>query len=132
MFGKKAEVMDKQLALGARPQHCPIIRSEEAGPGELSILVHYERPRWQQFMGAQRDCERTYILDKLGRKIYEWSDGETTVQHMIDTFVKEHHVSIAEAEYSITFYLKTLIRKGLIAMEVDKPKSEWQSDKVPK
>lgn len=113
----KSKTLSREEAYNSRPAQLPVSDREEKG-GELHMTVQYDRPRWQRWMGAPQQCERTFILDALGREVYEMCDGSRTVQQLIDGFAARRNVSVAEAEYSVTTYLKTLLSKGLLAMVV--------------
>jgi hypothetical protein len=91
--------------------------------GELRLTVQFERPRWQRVLGAGSKCDRTFVLDSLGREVYEQCGSGRTVRELIKAFAGAHHVSQGEAEYSVTTYLRTLMRKGLIEMEVQRGKT---------
>jgi len=73
-------------------------------------------------MGAPPYSQRSFVLDKMGRHVYEQCDGETRVGQIIEAIQEEYQVSQAEAELSTANYLKTLMGKGLVAMEIDREK----------
>ena len=120
MFGrKKRPELSRSVALSARPVRVPVKGTRVDEKGELHVTMEYARPGWQLRLGGTEKCERTFVLDKLGREVYEWCDHGRSVKQVVDEFVKKHKVSVAEAEYSVTTYLKTLLKKGLVAMAVD-------------
>jgi hypothetical protein len=79
------------------------------------------RPRWQRFLGADETLERTFGLDRYGQLVYRSCDGKRPVRQIIHQFAKETHVSEPEAEMAVTKFMHTLIRKGLIVVEMEKP-----------
>jgi hypothetical protein len=105
-------------AMAARPCALPVKRRETDAKGDLRLTVAYERTRLQRWLGASDRCERTYALDALGREVYEQCDGKRSVRDIAAAFAERHTVSLAEAEYSVTAYLRTLTAKGLVAMAV--------------
>jgi hypothetical protein len=120
MFGKKKGfVISRETSFAAKPMQVPAIGREEI-KGELKLTVKYERPRWQRLLGADDTFNHSMILDVLGREVYEACDGRQSVRRIIDAFAAKHSISVAEAELAVTKYMKTLIGKGLIAVEVKK------------
>jgi hypothetical protein len=118
--GRKAKPeLSRGAALDARPVRVGVLSSSEESNGELRLVLEFERARWIKLLDGREKVRRTFILDALGREVYEACDGRQTVKEMIAHFAKRHKVSLAEAEYSVTTYLKTLVGKGLIAMEID-------------
>lgn len=112
----------REASLSAVPYQLPILRQEEKD-GKLYITVQMLRPRWQQFLGADVLCERTFGLDDYGRKVYESCNGVRQVRHIIHNFARDTKISKPEAETAVTRFLKTLMIKGMIAMEMEKPQS---------
>jgi hypothetical protein len=107
-------------ALEAVPHRLPSLRKEEKN-GKLYVTVQFERPRWQRVLGADKLCERTFGLDAYGRRVYESCDGRRPVRQIIRQFADHAHVSVPEAEMAVTKFMRTLMTKGLVAMEMEKP-----------
>ena len=110
--------LDRQQALEACPQRLPVLRVAEAAPGELQITLQFQRPRWQVLLGAETVCERTFVLDTLGREVYDVCNGDAPVSEIVRGFAARHRVSLAEAELSVTQYLRMLIARGVVAMRI--------------
>ena len=98
------------------PLALPTLSREPATDGGLRVTVEYERPAWQRRLGAGARGRRTFELDPLGHEVYATCDGTRTVGHLIRDFAALHRVSLAEAEISITSYLRTLTTKGIVAL----------------
>lgn len=126
LFGRKspkAELrnsFDRESALKSKPRQMPVIRSEKVEESSLRVTVTVYRPNWQRILGAPQTFERSYVLDALGQEVYQACDGRTTVKAVIHRFANRHKVSVAEAQLAVTTYLKTLMSKGLVGMEVDR------------
>jgi hypothetical protein len=73
---------------------------------------------WQKWFGAPSEYDRRYVLDALGREVLEACDAQASVREIVDRFARGHNVSVPEAEIAVTAYLKTLMAKGLIEIEV--------------
>jgi hypothetical protein len=112
--------VNRELAMNARPTLSGIVRNSATENGELRLTAHYTRPRWQRLLGADEKGTRTFVLDKLGREVYEACDGQRRVRDLVSKFAQKHRVSLAEAEHSVTTYLRTLLTKGLLVMKMEK------------
>lgn len=110
-------VVSRKVALASCPVRAPTIKKESKA-GKLYVTVEFDRPGWQCLLGAERTCRRTFGLDGYGQEVYELCDGRTPTSEMVTRFAKAHHLSLAEAELSVTSFLKTLITKGLAGMIV--------------
>ena len=117
---KKADLkaIDREQALSGRPVRLPFIRREPREDGGLKVTVQFERPRWQMRLGATGQIQRTFGMDRYGKAVYEACDGKTDVRAIVREFARRHRVSVAEAELSVTAFLRTLVTKGLVAVRV--------------
>ncbi|MFU8780971.1 MAG: PqqD family protein [Kiritimatiellia bacterium] len=113
-----ANLAARNAALKGRPLCTPPVRTEEKD-GKLYVTVRFIRPRWQRILGSDETCERSFGLDTYGRTVYESCDGKRSVKKIIERFAAKVHVSIPEAEMAVTKFMKTLLTKGLIIMEMD-------------
>ena len=113
---KGAPAMDRSMAMGLRPVKMPILDREELGEGRVRVRAPVEAPRWMRWLGSSRQVERTFGLDALGREVYDMCDGSTDVRSIVGRFAGAHSLSPAEAELSVSTFLSTLMRKGLVAM----------------
>jgi hypothetical protein len=50
-------------------------------------------------------------------------DGKATVESIIDEFAARHRLSFHESRVAVTGYLKTLIRRGVLAIELSEEDS---------
>ncbi len=111
----------RDIALSARPERTPVVRTVERDNGGLMVVIRLVRPPWLRWFGTRpREFERSYGLDVLGREVYEACDGKTTVKTLIQNFERRHHVSPAEAEAAVAAFLRTLMAKGLVVMALDR------------
>ena len=115
---KKTSLLNRDQAMNASPVSFPPLRTEEK-EGKLYVTVKLQRPRWQRLISGDVACERTFGLDAFGREVYAACDGDTSVNEIIDHFSHKHHINHAEAELNVTTFLKTLISKGLIGIQVE-------------
>lgn len=110
--------IDREQALSGRPVRLPFIRRETRDDGGLEVTVQFERPRWQKRLGATGHIQRTFGMDRYGRAVYEACDGSADVRGIVKGFARRQRVSLAEAELSVTAFLRTLVTKGLVAVRV--------------
>lgn len=115
----KSLKITREEALNAVPIEIPAIAKEKKH-NKLMITLEFERPKWQQILGSDQKCRKTFALDNLGREVYELCNGKNTVLKIIKIISKNYQISIAEAEISVTTFIKTLMSKGLIAIQIKK------------
>lgn len=113
----------RHAALSGVPYRLPAVRQEEKN-GRLYVTIRFERPRWQRVLGADQTCERTFGMDAYGRRVYESCDGRRPVRQIIRDFAAQTRVSKPEAEMAVAKFMRTLLSKGLVAMQMEKP-SAW-------
>lgn len=114
---KKNLSIVRDTAMSACPVRRPPVKTEEKN-GKLYVTVEFERPRWQRILGSDRLCRRTFGLDEYGQEVYDACDERTPIGRIIGHFAEAHHLSVAEAEMSVTAFLKTLISKGLVGIPI--------------
>jgi len=115
---RKKASLGRPAALSAKPRQAPIVSIKDRPDGGLMVTVELDRPRWQRWLGAPGRTERQFGLDPYGREVFEACDGKCSVTGIIRRFAKSHQIALAEAEKAVTAFLKTLVAKGLVAMEI--------------
>jgi len=98
----------------------PPVKTEMRDNGGALITVMLDSPRWVRFIGGKSKARRSYGLDRFGRQVYEACDGKTGVRRIVKRFAADNGLGLAEAELAVSGFLKTLMAKGLIVMEVVK------------
>lgn len=111
---------DRDQSLAARPEKMPLIKREEMPDGGLKLTAELIARPFLGFIGGGNPVQRTFELDALGREVYEACDGKSDVRTLIHNFAAKHKISIAEAEISVTTFLKTLLSKNVIAIAIDR------------
>lgn len=56
-------------------------------------------------------------LDTLGTQVWNLIDGQRSVRHIIDEFAKTNQLHPQEAEISVTQFLRSLGKKGLLGVK---------------
>ncbi len=123
LFGPKRRI-PRRAALGGRPLRLPAETVAELDGGGVEVAVRLPRPKWQTWLGAERTAVQRFELDELGREVYDGCDGRTEVRALVKRFARRHAVSLAEAELSVTQFLRTLMERGLVGMEMDRQARE--------
>ena len=120
---KRPKKFDRGSALSGRPERLPAVSSKETDGGGLNVTISLTPRRWLRWLkSSDRQITRTFSLDALGREVYWACDGKSNVSTIVRRFAEAHKLSIAEAEISVTTFLKTLMSKGLVAVAVDRKK----------
>jgi len=117
MFGSKAPMLDRDTAMAGFPIQLPA-KSKEEKQDKLYVTILFRRPKWQQLLGAEEICKRTFGLDVYGREIYEACDGKTNVNQIVERFARNHKISLAEAEVAVSSFFKTLMSRGMVGIDL--------------
>jgi hypothetical protein len=90
--------------------------------GSRRISVQRQRPWWLRIplvawivaIGEARHL----TLDRLGGEVWDLCDGRHTVEGIVDAFARGHGLTFHEARVAVTVYLKTLVQRGALALEL--------------
>ena len=112
--------LTKQEALDAVPvknQHCKV---ELTAEGCARISVPVRRTLLAKAMRRLTDVPKykKIELDAIGTFVWDHCDGRTNVKALIDKLCRRFKLGYREGEVSLTQYLRTLARKGLIGLAV--------------
>ncbi|HMO49931.1 MAG TPA: PqqD family protein [Kiritimatiellia bacterium] len=61
---------------------------------------------------------RSLYLDRIGADLWEWCDGRTTVEQVVEKFAAKHNLTFHESRVSATTYLKELVKRGALAVAI--------------
>lgn len=117
LFGTKPPLLDRETAMAGVPLKLPAKKTEAKGE-KLYVTIEFQRPRWQQWLGAEETCQRTFGLDPYGREVFDACDGRTNVLQIVKRFARNHKITIAEAEVAVSSFLKTLMSRGIVGIEM--------------
>lgn len=62
--------------------------------------------------------ERLTRLDPIGSRVWSLCDGHRTVEEVVDAVASQYRLSFHESRVAVTGYLKTLIQRGVLAIEM--------------
>ena len=85
-------------------------------PDELTVEV---RLRYGPVLGFLRRLlkartAKTYVLDAVGREVYEDIDGHSDFESLIDRFAARHRLTFLESRALLAQYLQILTRRGIV------------------
>jgi hypothetical protein len=113
---------DWRRMLDAAPLRNRAAAVKTDGNGERSITVPRERPWWLRIplvgWAVAVGEKRTLRLDRLGSEVWDLCDGQRTVEGIVDDFAQRHRLTFHEARAAVTVYLKTLVQRGALALEM--------------
>jgi len=127
MFGfrrKPKPSLSREESLSACVARSRTVRAEPGGEGGgVTLHVPFRASalvmRLSRWLGGGAG-EARVELDEIGAFVWEMCDGRTTVREMIARLSERHRIGRKEAEVSLTAFLKSLMRRGLVSVIVDK------------
>ncbi len=121
LFRRKKSPIDRRAALSGRPRQGKVVSVKDRPDGGAIVKVLLRTSRWMRMLPGKDVREQSYGLDPYGLELFEACDGKRSVQALVSRFAKGHKMSRAEAELSVTAFLKALLAKGMVVMEMDVP-----------
>ncbi len=91
--------------------------------GTVTVTVRLHRPRWLRpplSWILKPAGHKTVALDPIGTNVWTWCDGRRTVEQVTDEFARRYGFTFHEARVAVTGFLRTLVQRGVLAMEIDK------------
>ncbi len=86
-------------------------------PDEIEVEVRLQyKGSVMQFLHKRLKMhdKKCYILDGIGKKVYEAVDGKKTFEQIIDEFAAREKLSFFESRALLGQYFQTLTRRGVI------------------
>lgn len=112
---QEARFRESLKVVPVRNTSARIVKS--ADPDELVVEVEF---RYEGFAlkALQRlfkfRATRRYVLDGLGRQVYEAVDGQKTFEQLIDEFAAREKLTFFESRALLGQYFQTLVRRGVV------------------
>ena len=125
LFGSKKKKGDltRQDALGAKPEQLVKAKIQVTEDGGAKLTIPLQTTRWTgMIFRLPENATKTFELDELGLFIWNSCDGKTSVQQMIRQLSQQRRLTLREVEVATLQFLQTLIRKGLIGVQVKQGK----------
>lgn len=125
-FNKKKENKPEDIQLRGdswkagllvRPRHRKDITEEFTADGSLVVSADFDAPKWYKppvnwFINL--NLHKRYEISDLSLQIWEWCDGEKSLEEIIDLFALKYQYTFHEARVSVISYLKKLTEKGIL------------------
>ena len=114
--------LDRDDSLSAKPVLNRLVKLERGEDGNIILQVP-QRDTITVRMVARVFGIPPYkriALDELGTFVIELCDGRNTVRDLVDKLAKRFRLNRREAEVSLSTFLRTLGRRSIIALVVQK------------
>ena len=121
LFGERQDGgIDRRAALGGIPVLMPGVELEDGDDGRITAVVHLKRPDGFLARFMHPVSSRRIRLDEIGSFVLSRIDGRRTVMELIECFVGRYRINRREAELSVAEFLKSLVRRNVIAIGIRK------------
>ncbi len=123
---KDEPALTREQAMQAWPVRNPALKVHVADDD----LVTIELPRRKDWMGGVLGFmfsvpeAKPVQLDEVGSLVWSLCDGENTVNDIVAALVDEYKLNRREVEVSLTQYLQTLAKRGMIGFAVPREVAE--------
>ncbi|HMP71756.1 MAG TPA: PqqD family protein [Kiritimatiellia bacterium] len=94
---------------------------DEAPDGSVMLAVPTRKPGFliPPFSWIIRPPrERLTHLDPIGASLWRACDGRATVESLVEKFAIQHSLTFHESRVSVTSYVTSLLRRGVLAVAV--------------
>jgi hypothetical protein len=93
----------------------------ERGPhGEVSVGVERKRRLPAPLVWIVPFQKQSVTrLDAVGSRIWSLCDGRRTVGQVVDAIATEYQLTFHESRVAVTGYIKTLLQRGVLAIETE-------------
>ncbi len=121
---EKAPEIPRSEFLKIRPVRNPALRWERNKQGNITIFIPAPQPepsrkkRKKGLTKESRPRERQIQLDAVGSIVWEFCDGQSTMEDISEQLHKKYKLLQSEAEISLNAYFNHLSKRGLIGFMV--------------
>ncbi|NLO05265.1 MAG: PqqD family protein [candidate division WS1 bacterium] len=114
--------LSREQAFEARPVRNPRLKWRLNDDENAEVIVPRRKDVFGRVMGFLFFVpeSRPIVLDEVGSRVWELCDGEHTVDEMIRVLSNEYKLGRREVEVSLTEYLRTLGKRGMVGFLVPK------------
>lgn len=106
--------------LEAVPRRNMAAEVEQWGEESAKVSVPLKKQWWQMKPVSwviQPKQQKTFGLDHLGSEVLDLCDGSRTVERIVDEFAARHKLTFHESRVAVTGFLKSLVQRGILAIE---------------
>ena len=130
LFGKGKKLpaprLNRKQVLAAIPVLNPLVTIERDEQGNTVLNIPRKRAGIVQLVARvfRLPLYKKIQLDELGTYAIELCDGSNTLAELIARFAQKFKLNRREAEVSMTSYLQTLAKRGIIVFGIPKETSD--------
>ncbi|MFO8080548.1 MAG: PqqD family protein [Armatimonadota bacterium] len=119
---KKPMPLSRDKAFEARPVRNPSLKWRINEEGVVEVIVPRRKDMFGRVLGFLFFVpeNRPITLDEVGSAVWHLCDGEHTVDGIVRALSKDYKLQRREVEVSLTEYLRTLGKKGMVGFLVPK------------
>ena len=117
---KEVQAVSWREMLEAIPQKNRAAQVESSDDQVSRFSVPLRRPWWmiRPVSWIVHPSGRKKVgLDRLGAEVLELCDGSRNVEEIVDLFAAGHRLSFHESRVAVTGFLKSLVQRGMLAMQ---------------
>ncbi len=106
-----------KAGLLVHPFHRKDITEELTEQGSLMVSALFTAPKWYKppvSWFVNLNLNKKYELSGLSLQLWEWCDGNKTMEDIIDLFAVKYQYTFHESRVSVISYLKKLAEKGIL------------------
>jgi len=113
--------LTREQAMGARPVRNPAVPWKLNDDGNVVVILRRRGDltgrvlSWIFMVPQQKSME----LDEVGSTVWQHCDGERTVWEVVDMLATKYKLNKREVEISLTQYLRTLGKRGMLGFVID-------------
>ena len=114
--------LSRDQALDAKPVAAGILSHVKISlmAACTSTVPFYATSMQRWLLRVPASATRQFELDSMGAEVLNMCDGQRSVRDMTQQFARKHQVGVNEAENAVVTFLRTMVRRGLIVMLVEK------------
>ncbi len=117
-FARRRPNIDRSEALAIIPVRNPVVDWERTD-GEVVLTIPMRKDwlaRLIRRLVRNLPESRKIALDEVGSSVWEACDGDRSIDDVVSTISKDYKLTRREAEASVTMFLQTLAKKGLVGL----------------
>jgi len=114
--------LSRDQAFEARPVRNPRLKWRLNEEENVEVVIPRGKDLFSRAMGFLFFVpeSRPVILDEVGTRVWHLCNGENTVDQIIRVLCEEYRLSRREVEASLTEYLRTLGKRGMVGFLIPK------------
>jgi len=117
---RRGSPLTREQAFDARPVRNPSLKWRLNDEDSVEVIIPRRGDRLGRALGFlfYVPQSRPVVLDEVGSRVWTLCDGERTVEEIVETLRGEYKLGRREVEVSLTEYLRTLGKRGMIGFLV--------------